>query len=302
MAPSRRPCSATGLLLVAAAIGTTLVSSQFRRSYRVASEKVSNYCPLLWTELVHMRDQANAARQNALTNHPSVFEGPKLVYDPYEPTWACHIEQRVGREFGDGGKFVCGKDKFLSSRSCLAYSVGSNGDISFEESVIRKFGCEVHTFDPTGDTSLYQSKAEAVGAIFHPWGLSGKMDDLYNEATNGSNPLFPLSDIVSQLGHTGRKIDLLKVDCEGCEFDSFRSIWAAILQGSLRVGQVLVELHGTSSTHVNEFFQGAHRADFNVFHKERNHWGCDGYNCVEFSLISNETAWDIFSFTHCAPN
>jgi hypothetical protein len=45
------------------------------------------------------------------------------------------------------------------------YSFGSNGQVSFEEDIIRRAGCEVHVFDPTMDDISIQ-KVEAVrGAV-----------------------------------------------------------------------------------------------------------------------------------------
>ena len=36
-----------------------------------------------------------------------------------------------------------------------------------------------------------------------------------------------------------------------------------------------------------------------IFHKERNQWGCNGYTCVEYSLISPAAAKRAFASTHC---
>ena len=37
---------------------------------------------------------------------------------------------------------------------------------------------------------------------------------------------------------------------------------------------------------VHDFFAAADRAKLRIFHKERNHWGCNGYKCVEFAFAS----------------
>lgn len=36
-----------------------------------------------------------------------------------------------------------------------------------------------------------------------------------------------------------------------------------------------------------------------IFHKERNHWGCDGYRCVEYSLLSMDVAWHVLQESLC---
>ena len=37
---------------------------------------------------------------------------------------------------------------------------------------------------------------------------------------------------------------------------------------------------------VHDFFAAADRAKLRIFHKERNHWGCSGYLCVEYAFVS----------------
>lgn len=102
---------------------------------------------------------------------------------------------------------------------------------------------------------------------------------------------------MQRLGHA--HVDILKIDCEGCEFDAFAGMWPHIENRSVSVGQIQVELHYTDFDRIRAFFEGAERAGFLTFHKERNQWGCDGYNCVEYALIHAEEAHDLFKAMHC---
>jgi hypothetical protein len=205
------------------------------------------------------------------------------LFDPFEPHWNCPFERRVGNVFGDGGKFVCGQNKiFSSSRSCLVYSIGSYGEFSFEIEFKRIYGqfCEIHTFDPTGDAEKFAHQASASNIEFHPWGLSSS--DKGNTMT--------LSGFMRRLNHSGRRIDLLKVDCEGCEYESFNSIFSEIKNNRIDVGQIQVELHlPEDKFKIPNFFKAAVESGFDIFHKERNQWGCSGWQCVEFSLIHANT-------------
>lgn len=194
---------------------------------------------------------------------------------------------------------MCGPDNFFTSRNCLVYSIGSNGDFSFEADIRNRLNCEIHTFDPTGDTVLYEETAKPFQVQYHNWGLSGTRGSIWNHVLNVENPLLPLPDIMRRLNHTHRHIDILKIDCEGCEYSAFPVIWDSISSGRLTIGQILIELHTTDRNQIATFFDMANSAGFYIFHKERNHWGCDGYNCVEYALISNNTAWDIFSSALC---
>ncbi|KAK3788434.1 hypothetical protein RRG08_049808 [Elysia crispata] len=72
------------------------------------------------------------------------------------PQVTCSSVRRLG-ELSDGGWELC-EDPLYSPRttttsstnttSCLVYSYGINNDFSFDDDMA-KYGCEVHSFDPT---------------------------------------------------------------------------------------------------------------------------------------------------------
>ena len=226
------------------------------------------------------------------------------IFDLFEPQWTCPYENRVGKDFGDGGKFVCGSERYFEQKSsCLIYSIGSSGDFSFEVDVLKRYGrkCELHTFDPTGDTGKWAEEGKQVGTQFHPWGLSHvDASNRNNPLLSQSNPMMPLGEIVERLGHSGRTIDVLKIDCEGCEYSAFQSIWRDVKLNKFRIGQIQIEVHKNDhESDVPKFFVDAIDAGFELFHKERNHWGCLGWTCVEFSFISQEAKRDIFAHDMC---
>lgn len=196
---------------------------------QIAWHGCARKCQSLWQNKLDMHSQEVANKRVSWNSFLSGWVGKK-AYDIYEPNWNCHIQTRIGRRHGDGGKFVCGHASYFQSRSCLVYSVGSNGDFSFENDVKLTFGCEIHTFDPTGNTSQFVSLAEQAGVEFHSVGLSGTRGVMENSVTNLSVPLLPFTDIVDLLGHNHKHIDILKVDCEGCEWDAFPEIWKGIQQ------------------------------------------------------------------------
>ena len=49
---------------------------------------------------------------------------------------------------------------------CVVLSIGSNNEFSFEQAVVEKYGCDVHTFDHT-----VNSPNAPNGVTFHPYGL-----------------------------------------------------------------------------------------------------------------------------------
>jgi hypothetical protein len=137
------------------------------------------------------------------------------------------------------------------NKGCLVYSFGIHTSVEWEEKVARLFGCDVHAFDPTMDhpTNI------ASGVTFHKLGLQAAGTDM--SATHGTDYtaidptlLLPLDGIMDQLGHTGRKLDVLMLDCEGCEWGVLRSMMCGYdghSKGPNRtnsvVDQIIVEMH-----------------------------------------------------------
>lgn len=207
----------------------------------------------------------------------------------------CDVEDRIGRDFGDGGKFVCGIEAIPSQPDCLVYSVGSNLDTSFEQAVRARTQCEIHTFDPTIDVRALAAVSAQYNFKVHAVGLG----EVAKPFAKGE--VKPLSSIMQELGHTNRTLTILKVDCEECEYAAFKSIFDDCAAGKVRIGQLQIELHIHNSPYklVQEFFEGADKCGLMTFHKERNHWGCYGASCVEFAMITKSAAWAAFKTLHC---
>jgi len=186
-------------------------------------------------------------------------------------------QERIGPA-GDGGKWVCNPEKLRRSKKCIVYSVGSNNDFRFEEAILKNIssGCEVHVFDHTvaNPTDVPQ------GVQFHPWGLAAVSDP--------SNSMFTLHDILEKLDHVGKKIDIFKIDCEGCEWTTYTT-WLDSRNGVL-IDEILVEVHaGTLEPADNpiarQFMQKLYDHNFFIFHKEPNVQYIFGGNlCVEYAF------------------
>ena len=139
-------------------------------------------------------------------------------------------------------------------------------DFSFEESVLKDISnkCEVHTFDPTIGSNPSNKPANVQ---FHPWGLS--------QRSHGN--MKTVKDIISILGHETRKIDIFKIDCEGCEWETF-STWFEVSN----IHQIQVELHNVNKA--IDFFEKIIKNGYVVFHKEPNIAYSNG-GCIEYAFI-----------------
>jgi hypothetical protein len=158
---------------------------------------------------------------------------------------------------------------------CLIYSIGSNGDFQFEEGLHQLLGtelCEAHVFDPK-DFSKAVPADIAEFVHFHPWGI------INHEDSSSSSNFKSLQEVVETLGHEGRTIDIFKIDCEGCEWNTFEDWFAS----GLDIRQILVEVHNVPDN-VNDFFETLQDEGFVTFHKEPN-TKYSGGMCQEYAFL-----------------
>jgi Methyltransferase domain len=139
----------------------------------------------------------------------------------------------------------CIDDLKLRQNDCLVYSIGIHDSWEWEEKMAKLFGCQVFAFDPT------QTYAQdlAPGVQFHSLGLQGVGTDM--TATHGieyaaipSTKLRTLDQLMAQFGHT--KLDVLMLDCEGCEWGVLRQMWCDTGKHTKKapnVDQMVIEMH-----------------------------------------------------------
>merc|ERR1740117_2843991 len=109
----------------------------------------------------------------------------------------------------------------LLSSTCLVYGVGISDNWDFEMAMAKK-GCEVHAFDPTIDKPPSDESETLPNLHFHRWGLAGetketgshKVAGTKSGATETSQPMLTLADMMDRLGHSKRRISVFKIDCE----------------------------------------------------------------------------------------
>jgi FkbM family methyltransferase len=142
-------------------------------------------------------------------------------------------------------------------REAVVYSVGIGTDITFDLSLIERYGVTVHAFDPTPGSIAYLERQSLPpefrwrqvglanfdgGARFlppaDPTHISHTLlQDGRTDARAIDVEVRRLSTVMSELGHEA--VDLLKMDIEGAEYD----VLDDILDHRLPVRQILVEFH-----------------------------------------------------------
>lgn len=119
-----------------------------------------------------------------------------------------------------------------------------------------KSTCEVHVFDPKNYSSNVPRDTSSM-VHFHAWGITNEVSESKNFKTMG--------ETVQILGHGGMIVDIFKIDCEGCEWKTFKD-WFSV---DLDIRQILVEVH-TAPAVANKFFETLQQEGYVTFHKEPN--------------------------------
>lgn len=146
----------------------------------------------------------------------------------------------------------------LISKSSVVYSIGIGTDVSFDKELINRFNCKVYAYDPTPKSIKWVDKNfKNKNFIFFPIGLSEVkgIKDFYlpknNSHVSGSfikidsvdrNEIVKLKfdTLLNQLSKNNHyKIDVLKMDIEGAEYEVINHIY----NNKINIKQVCVEFH-----------------------------------------------------------
>ncbi len=157
---------------------------------------------------------------------------------------------RHGSDYG--GWIIC--PSLLQSDS-VVYSLGIGEDVTFDLAMIAEYGVEICAFDPTPKAIEWVEKRDLPKEFrFYPWGVAafdGEAAFLPPENPDHASyriesreseitlllPVRRLGTIMAELGHV--KLDLLKMDIEGAEFEVVNDL----LNCRLTVDQLVVEVH-----------------------------------------------------------
>jgi hypothetical protein len=136
----------------------------------------------------------------------------------------------------DGGWDVCHDVQFRPKSNCIVYSFGINYDFSFDEDMEKTYGCEVFSFDPSMNMDDHKHSKHIS---FYQVGLGDKNKDVWVDGKKWK--IETLKTIQEKLGHTNKRIDVLKIDIEENEKSALPDM---IKSGALKnVVQLCLEFH-----------------------------------------------------------
>ena len=195
--------------------------------------------------------------------------------------------QRVGGS-GDGGKQICVDD--IRTNDCIVYSLGSRLDFTFEIDVVKRFGCQVYTFDCT--VGIPPASNIPKGVSFHPWCVGDKDETKASSSNLGhqgeSGHYYTLTTIREKLGHT--TIDLLNMDIERHEIAVVAALKANNAPRQIAFETHLHNAYGMWGRPVSEhewttMWAALHSLGYGVFAHEPNP---QCLCCCEFSVLRSD--------------
>lgn len=230
-------------------------------------------------------------RGKVIVLDPSQYAKASQFYQRHwQAEFTCPHEERVGT-FIHGGKYVCdprniakaSRDRVQlnNGNGCLIYtSSASVHEFHFELALFEVIGgeCEIHVFSPNIESA--ESHAPR-GIIVHPWGFKSSHAQPSND---NSSALKTIQETIQILGHCSKTIDLLSLDCEGCEFDIYQDLFenrVLKVHNDEKIEkvekeecappawmQIIVQVHGSPKRITNEFFANFQDQGYVIFRKE----------------------------------
>jgi hypothetical protein len=283
----------------------SVVPSSYRLAYDQSLGFFDDIPDTQWKEL-YQRRARNATHHLYRKKPLRDWQQPAMFYlKNYEPTFTCPHARRVGG-VGDGPKWTCDPHRLAriaaerqsaavaaaalaQAPTCLVYSVGSAGRYQWEDGLRKEFGniCEIHVFDPK---NFRREGMAEQNMFFHTWGLKSSDDASYKPKVAGK--YLSLQETLQVLGHQNRTIDIFKIDCEGCEWFTYRD-WMTATD----IRQILVETHGLPAPvagsdnwphppmNATDYFDAFAEHGFVLFSKEVNIHPAAHNQCVEWAYI-----------------
>lgn len=199
----------------------------------------------------------------------------------------CKTWEWWGPPNSDGSKYVCITQRLHKAKEtkeqggkgdCVVLSIGLGNVVGFENDAVERYGCTVIGFDHTiseRPSSLHSD------VVWEKFGLG-------SEAQSETQPqLISLKQMLNMLGQLHKErggggddvvVDLVKMDCEGCEWEVFTQLSQpqdSKFLFSSSIEQLLLEIHigwGKWRQSADKALLFLYQNNFELVYKEWNPW------------------------------
>lgn len=300
----RGAVSVSTIALLAFALINFIAPRIYETSGHIGSHKVAKqeslglYRDIAGRRWADLRDKAREARRQSNTaTDPNSAASAKDFYESYKKEFYCPNEKLVGGSAGGnnaGGSswFICNpqgmpgaykarqtkkrKGGLLgfgkAKQGCLIYTSKRTSTLGFEIALMNSFRgsdkCEIHVFAPGEISEATRSNANMHSNInIHSWGFKGSAV----QTNPGSGEFKTFEETVKELGHDDRDIDLLVLDCLGCEWDVMKDLLPVVsgpqaaADGVGDIMQIIVNLYD-KPPNANDLFQAMRLNNYATFH------------------------------------
>eukprot|EP00182_Erythrolobus_australicus_P003438 CAMPEP_0185834266 /NCGR_PEP_ID=MMETSP1353-20130828/4923_1 /TAXON_ID=1077150 /ORGANISM="Erythrolobus australicus, Strain CCMP3124" /LENGTH=401 /DNA_ID=CAMNT_0028532671 /DNA_START=63 /DNA_END=1268 /DNA_ORIENTATION=- len=229
--------------------------------------------------------------------------------DCFEPEWSC-ADERLGPR-GRGGRWICDVELLSVSKRCLVYTIfhdgarppgawdspigtelRSNSDLGFEKALKKRAAnCEFVVLDSTNIVD--REHPRSVIQHIKPWTLRTRKADnssivLPSEPPTSMNVnsgvTLSLQEAMRRLKHSGRKIDVFRVDASGLEYDMLEHLLEDETDPPIR--QLLLTVYVANRN--ARLFALLRRRGFVITHKETDYESHDQIHQYVFLRLAND--------------
>jgi FkbM family methyltransferase len=207
------------------------------------------------TNLLRLRQYLVNLKQNVFSLRRKL-----AIYYSIDKSQLTHLKKQVNcpqKWYGStyGGFYINPK---LLNKDSVVYSIGIGTDITFDRKCMARHSCQVFGFDPTPKAIRFiEIENVPPNFSFQPYGLASEsgtrtfflpanpkgtsgsleLNDSLDEGRHIEVTMKSLNDICEEEGH--QKLDVLKMDIEGSEYDVIESV----LNSGIEIDQILIEFH-----------------------------------------------------------
>lgn len=214
------------------AISTTLQSTNSYNASRLCHQNPYN------NKLEESLEAIASSVDEFMSQLPRLYEKAKSAqirkkhrrFFPFHPRATCTAIDCIGGDCGlDTSKIMCGAKELKDG--CIIYSIGGNNWWEFEQDLLVKTPCHIHTFDCTGPADRFEKPGNGRLHFHHvclgPTAEPAAVDDpkcasgYFENHPGKCGETWTLLEMQQRLHHN--RIDLFKMDIEGFEWPMFES-------------------------------------------------------------------------------